>query len=119
MRGREEGALLRALAIAHALVGLAFYRRELTALYRDGLIGGVPNRGDKATAFWFLLPSPLVWVIGRLVSDAGAAGDDDALRRAHGVSLISATVAILCMPVSGFWAWLAISVRGLKRARRR
>ena len=118
MRGAEEGALLRTLAVAHALVGVALYRREITSIRRDGLVAAVPFRGPKATAFWFLLPSPLVWVIGRLVSDAGAAGDREALLRAHRVSLVSAAVAVLCMPVSGFWAWLAISARGLRRARR-
>ncbi len=111
-----DGALLRLLAIAHALVGIAFYRRELRSIGRDGFLAGIPYRGPKATAFWFFIPSPLVWIIGQLVSDAEEAEDWDAVRAAHRVSLVSAAVATLCLPVSGFWGWLAISVRGLRRA---
>lgn len=113
-----EGTLLRALAVGHALVGAVLYRRELGAIGRAGVLGAVPYRGGRATAFWFILPSPLVWIIGGLVSGAEAAGDRRGLRRAHRVSLASAGVAVLCLPVSGFWGWLAISARGLRRAAR-
>jgi hypothetical protein len=112
-----DGALLRLLAIGHALVGIALYRRELRSIRRDGVFAGVPYRGPKATAFWFLMPSPLIWVIGRLVGEAEEAGSWKALRTAHRISLVSAGVATVCMPVSGFWGWLAISARGLQRAR--
>ena len=70
----REGALLRLLAVGHALVGIVFYRRELRSIGRDGILAGVPYRGPKATAFWFFVPSPLVWTIGRLVSDAKRPG---------------------------------------------
>lgn len=113
-----EGALLRGLAVLHALVGIIIYRRELGSIGRDGVVAGVPYRGPKPTAFWFLVASPLVWVIGRLVTDAETAGDGAAVRRAHRLSLASAAVAIVLMPISGFWGWLAISARGLWRARR-
>lgn len=110
-----DGVLLRLLAVAHALVGLAFYRRELRAIARSGVFAAVPYRGSRSTAFWFLVPSPLVWVIGRLVADAERAGDWPAVRAAHRVSLVSAALAVVCMPASGFWGWLAISARGLRR----
>jgi hypothetical protein len=114
-----EGHQLRLLAVAHALVGIVFYRRELRSIRRKGVVGAVPYWGGESTAFWFLVPSPLVWVIGCLVGDAETAGDWRAVRRAHRVSLLSAAVAVACMPVSGFWGWLAISARGLARASRR
>jgi Family of unknown function (DUF6463) len=101
-----DGVLLRRLAVAHTLVGFAFYRGELRSIGRDGVLAGVPYRGPKATAFWFLIPSPLVWIIGRLVSDAEETEDWSAVRTAHRVSLVSAAAAIFCMPVSGFWGWL-------------
>ena len=113
-----EGALLRLLAVGHALVGTVLYRRELRSIGRDGIVAAVPFRGPKSTAFWFLVPSPLVWVVGRLVGDAEATGDWAAVRRAHRLSLLSAAAAILCMPISGFWGWLAISARGIWRADR-
>jgi hypothetical protein len=112
-----EGTLLRGLAVLHALVGAAVYRRELSSIGRDGVVAGVPYRGSKPTVFWFLIASPLVWVIGRLVTDAEAVGDWAAVRRAHRLSLTSAALAIVLMPISGFWGWLVISARGLCRAR--
>jgi hypothetical protein len=114
----RDGALLRGLAILHALVGAVFYRRELGEIRRDGVLAAVPYRGPKPVAFWFLLASPLVWVIAGLVSDAEAGGDWEAVRRAHRISLASAVAGVLLMPGSGFWGWLAISARGLHRARR-
>jgi uncharacterized membrane protein YhaH (DUF805 family) len=96
------------------MVGICLFRRELRSIGRDGLFGAVPYRGPKATAFWFLVPSPLIWIIGGLVSRAEMAGDRAALRRAHRLSLLSAAIAVLCMPVSGFWGWLAVSARGLR-----
>jgi Family of unknown function (DUF6463) len=112
-----EGALLRLLALAHAAVGVAFYRRELGAIGRDGVLAGVPYRGPKATAFWFLVPSPLVWIIGGLVAEAEEANDWNAVRAAHRFSLASALVAVVLQPVSGFWGWLAISLRSAASAR--
>lgn len=113
----REGALLRGLAVLHALVGVVLYRRKLDSIRRDGIVAGVPYRGPKATVFWFLVASPLIWAIGQLITDAEAAGDWAALRRAHRLSFASAAVAIVLMPISGFWGWLVISARGVRRAR--
>jgi hypothetical protein len=112
-----DGALLRVLALAHAIVGVGIYHRELRSISGSRIFAGVPYRGPKATAFWFLVPSPLVWIIGRLISDAEHAERWGAVRAAHRISLISAAAAIVCMPISGFWGWLAISARGLGRSR--
>jgi hypothetical protein len=113
-----NGRLLQLVALGHAAVGSVFYREELRTIAGDGIAGAIPYRGPKATAFWFLLPSPLLWVLGGLMRRAEEAGDGKALREASRVSLASAIVAVVCLPVSGFWAWLAISLRGLRDARR-
>jgi hypothetical protein len=114
----HSGRLLQWLALAHTAVGVGLYRRELRLIGRDGVLAAVPNRGAKATAFWFLVPSPLVWIAGQLVSAAEEAGDQKALRKAHRVGAVSAAAAIVCMPFSGFWGWLIISLRGLQRVQR-
>jgi hypothetical protein len=116
-RDAAAGRLLQGLALAHTAVGAAFYRNELRSIARDGVVAAVPNRGEKATAFWFLIPSPLVWIAGRLLGAAEEAGDVSAQRTAHRVGAVSAFAAIVCMPVSGFWAWLIISLRGLRKLR--
>ncbi|HEY6780826.1 MAG TPA: DUF6463 family protein, partial [Thermoleophilaceae bacterium] len=113
-----SGRLLQGLAIAHTAVGLAYYRTELRSIVRDGVVAAVPNRGPKSTAFWFLVPSPLVWIAGRLLTSAEAAGDAESLRAASRAGVVSATVCVACMPISGFWGWLLISLRGLRQARR-
>jgi hypothetical protein len=113
----NNGRLLQLLAFLHAAVGIAFYNHELRSIGRDGIVAGIPNRGPKSTAFWFLVPSPPLWIAGRLLSTAEETGDADALRTASGVGLVSSLVAIVCMPVSGFWGWLLISLRGLRQAR--
>lgn len=113
-----NGRLLQLVALGHALVGSAVYREELRTIAGDGIAGAIPYRGPKATAFWFLSPSPLLWVLGGLMRRAEEAGDGQALREASRVSLASAIVAVVCLPASGFWAWLAISLRGLRDARR-
>ena len=113
----ETGRLLRGLAFSHAAVGLAIYRRELRAIVGDGVANAVPYRGPKATAFWFLMPSPPIWLVGRLLSSAERAGDVEAVRAVNRVGAACAAVAVVCMPVSGFWGLLAISLRGLWHAR--
>ena len=113
-----NGRLLQMVGLAHSLVGATIYRDELRMIGRDGVAAAIPYRGPKATAFWFLLPSALIWIIGQLLNAAEEAGDARAVRSASRLGLASAIVATICIPVSGFWAWLFISLRGLREARR-
>jgi hypothetical protein len=112
------GRLLQLLAIGHALVGAAVYRDEWRQIGRDGVLGAVPYRGPKATAFWFLAPSPLLWMVAGLLRRAERAGDAEAVQATSRMSALSALVAVALVPFSGFWVWLAISLRGLRDARR-
>jgi hypothetical protein len=114
----SNGRLLQAVAVAHAVVGGIVHRKGLTDIGRAGVVGSIPYRGPRATAFWFLMPSPLCWIIGGLMHRAELGGDAEALREASRLSLASALFAVICLPVSGFWAWLGISIRGLRDARR-
>lgn len=112
------GRLFQLLAVGHALVGAIVYRKEWRQIQRDGLLGAVPYRGSKATAFWFLTPAPVLWMLAGLVRRAERTGDAEALRATSRTSALSALVATAMVPVSGFWVWLAISLRGLRDARR-
>lgn len=113
-----NGRLLQLVGAGHTLIGAAVYREELKAIGRDRVLAAVPYKGPKATAFWFMVPSALIWIIGGLVNRAERTGDAKALREAHGVSLVSSVLATACVPISGFWAWIAISLRGLHAASR-
>jgi hypothetical protein len=112
------GRLLQLIACGHVGVGSALYRRELREIGQEGILGAVPYRGPRATAFWFLVPSPLLWMLGRLLGRAEAAGDAEMLRSVSLLGVLCAPIAIACVPLSGFWGWLAVSLRGLREARR-
>lgn len=118
MRAPGTGRLLQAIGFGHLAVGAALYREELGEIGRAGVLGAVPYRGPRATAFWFLAPAPLLWMLGRLTSRAEAAGDARALRSVSRFGVLCAPIAIACVPFSGFWGWLAVSLRGLREARR-
>jgi hypothetical protein len=117
-RRPANGDLLGALALAHAVVGTLFYRRELVRMGRGGVLGAGSFRGPDAPAFWFFVNSPLLLIVARLTRRAERSGDAAALREAGALSLAAATLGVICLPVSGFWGWLAISLRGLRDARR-
>lgn len=121
MSGRRlptTGRCLQLLALGHAAVGAVAYRRELRQIGRRGLLGSVGFRGDRSSAFWFLMPSPLLWGLGRLMHRAELAGDADAVRAASRTGLATAIVGAACMPVSGFWLLIGLTLRGLREAAR-
>jgi hypothetical protein len=85
---------------------------------REGVIGTVEFHGPNAEAFWFMAPALPLFMAGELVHEAEVAGDAEALRKASRLGVAGALISSICMPVSGFWVWLGISIRGLMRARR-
>jgi hypothetical protein len=112
----DDGRLLQLVAVAHTLVGCRVYRSELREIAARRLVAAAGYRGDRATAFWFLVPGPLLWIVGDLLHRAEREADVAARRRANAIGLGAASVATMALPRSGFWAWIAISVRGLLRA---
>lgn len=111
----SSGLALQAVALGHAVVGTIAYRDVLRSFLDDGPVGSVPDRGDRATVFWFMWAGPLLWVTGRLLRSAEAAGDEAALRSAGTALTGVALVGIVAMPRSGFWAVAAAGL-GARRA---
>ena len=101
------GRALQVVGIAHAAVGGWMYRDVLAAAARDvrtrgpaALVGAVPDRGDRATAFWFLVGAPALWTVGRTL----APGD-----RAAGNTLAAlGVVGSVLVPRGGFPAVAAL-----------
>src|SRR5260370_37824567 len=60
---RYSGRLMQASAVAHLVAGLAWYWSQLPTMIE---LGGVPfrHRFDREAAIWFLLISPLAWLLG-------------------------------------------------------
>lgn len=107
------GRALQVVAVGHAAVGVQQYRDVLADTARDvrgrgpgAVVGAVGDRGDRATAFWFLLAAPALWIVGRTVTP----GD----RAAGGVLTGLGVAGTVLMPASGFpvvaalGAWTAL-----------
>jgi hypothetical protein len=107
------GRALQVVAVGHAAVGVQQYRDVLADAARDvrqrgpgAVVGAVGDRGDRATAFWFLLAAPALWTVGRTVTP----GD----RAAGGVLTALGVAGSVLLPTSGFpvvaalGAWTAL-----------
>lgn len=113
---RSPGWWLQLLGVAHAGVGVVLYRDVLAEIASAGLINSVPDRGDRATAFWFMAAAPTLWLGGRLLRSAESAGDL-AGQRAAGVVLTAAgLVGTAVMPRSGFPAVAAVGSAAIRRS---
>jgi hypothetical protein len=107
------GRALQVVAVGHVAVGVQQYRDVLVDAGRDvrergpgAVVGAVPDRGDRATAFWFLVAAPALWTVGRTLTP----GD----RAAGGVLTTLGVAGSVLMPTSGFpviaalGAWAAL-----------
>lgn len=116
---RSPGWWLQLIGVAHAGVGAVAYRDALAEIAGDGLVASVPDRGDRATAFWFLATAPALWLAGRLLRSAEASDDRGAQRVAGGVLTATGVAGAAAMPVSGFWTVVAVGIAALRRSARR
>ena len=98
---------LQVVGLGHGAIGLWTYRDVLAGIAREvrqrgpaAIVGAVPDRGDRATAFWFLVAAPALWSIGRTLEP----GD----RAAGGVLATTGVVGTVLMPTSGFPALAAL-----------
>jgi uncharacterized protein DUF6463 len=115
----SPGEWLQRIAVAHAVIGVVAYRAPLAEIARARFVATVPDRGDRATAFWFLTAAPLLWSSGRLLRSAEETGDPTAGRAAGRVLIASGAIGVATMPVSGFWSVLAVGIATVRRARER
>ena len=96
----------------------ASIREALVDIARSTLVNSVPDRGDEATAFWFMAASPTLWLSGRLLRSAESAGDLDAQRAAGSVLTATGVIGSAAMPRSGFWGVAAVGLSALRRSSR-
>lgn len=116
---RSPGSWLQVLGVAHAAVGVVLYHDALLEIARAKVVNAVPDRGDKATAFWFMAVAPTLWLGGRLLRSAESAGDLAGQRAAGGVLTATGLVGMGAMPASGFSAVVAIGLAALRQSYRR
>ena len=115
-RWRSPGWWLQLVGAAHGGVAAASYRDVYAEIARRGLLASVPDRGDRATAFWFAVGAPSMWIGGRLLRSAEATDDGPAQRAAGRVLLAVGLTGGALNPLSGFWALAAVGYASLKRA---
>lgn len=102
MKQRSAGRWLQVVALGHGAVGAVVYRDVLTDMGRGKLLNSVPERGDRAAAFWFMASAPALWVGGRLLRSAEEHQDIPAQRAAGAVLAAVGVTGTAAMPKSGF-----------------
>lgn len=114
---RSPGRWLQIVGFAHLLYGLTDFRSEWASILGHGVWASIPNRGDDATAFWFLLGAPLMWTTGLLLRRAESGRDAPSQRTVGWVVTGTGVLGVVLDPVSPFWVVAAIGLAALHRAR--
>jgi hypothetical protein len=105
-------------ALAHAVTGMLLFGDALAGIGRDGFVDAVDPHLDRQLAFWFMLFTPVLVILGLLMQHALAA-DDAKLQGLLGWSMLGiGTFGAIAMPASGFWAAIILSLPVLLGGRR-
>ncbi len=118
------GPLIMATAIGHALVGTFLFFEPLSAIAAEGVINSIQPpmysaqpHFDRIAAFWFLLFSPVLFMLGQIINYAVSHRDASSLRLI-GCYLVGIGIAgAAILPVSGNWLLLPLGAIVLKAAR--
>ncbi|MFB7087097.1 DUF6463 family protein [Streptomyces sp. NPDC056296] len=118
MKRRSAGRWLEVVGIGHGILGAVAYRDVFTDMARGQLLDSVPERGDRAAAFWFMAAAPALWMGGRLLRSAEKHEDIPAQRAAGVVLAAVGVTGTVAMPKSGFPALVGIGGLLLRRSLR-
>lgn len=109
------GKWLQIIGVTHGAIGAVLYRDALGDIGRAKVVGTVPDHGERATAFWFMMASPAMWVGGLLLRSAEDSGDLPAQRVAGTVLALTGLAGTAAMPKSGFPALAAVGLTAVRR----
>ena len=115
---RLIGRLLMATGIGHTLVGVIVFREALAGTFHDGFLNAFWPHFDRLSAFWFLLFSPALFMLGQITNQAVERSDARILRIVGWYLLGIGVVGVAALPISGFWIQIALAPLILKAARR-
>lgn len=83
------------------------------------MVNSVPDFGDNATAFWFMVSGAGFWLSGRLLRSAETNGDLDSQRVAGNVLVAVGVLGSAAMPgASGFWTLPIVGAAAVRRSAR-
>jgi hypothetical protein len=105
-RTESAGWLLVGIAALHAACGMWIGRRALLAMAREGFVNAVVPHLDRMFVVWFLLMSPLLWIVGRVALWLALEGRRPPIWLGRNLLAFALMGAVL-MPRSGFWLLLA------------
>ncbi len=103
------GYILIALGIGHTVTGIFLFRPALAALFRDGFANAVLPHLDRRVAFWFLMFSVMLYLLGQITLYAAATDDTYLLKVVGWYVLGISSVGATAMPTSPFWIALIVS----------
>ena len=115
---RLLGPALVLLGIVHAAATLVLFPDAVSTIVAQGVAGAISaaSHGDVKAAFWFALFAPALVLFGWLTSHA-LVRDDQALLSLLAWFLVgTGVIGAVIIPVSGFWAVLAVGVSMLRVA---
>ena len=115
---RLIGRLLMATGIGHTLVGVVVFRDALAGVFHDGFLNAFWPHFDRLSAFWFLLFSPALFMLGQITNRAVERQDARTFRIVGGYLLGMGIVGVAALPISGFWIVIALASLILRIARR-
>lgn len=118
MKRHSAGHWLQVVGVSHAAIGAVIYRDVFADMVRGNLLNSVPDRGDRAAAFWFMAAAPTLWMGGRLLRSAEEHEDIPAQRAAGVVLTAVGMTGTAAMPKSGFPALVGIGGLLLRRSLR-
>jgi len=101
---------------------VVLFRDPLLAVLADGVVNAIPPTWppmfDRAAAFWFMLFSPALVMLGQITRRAAVRRDGPVIRTT-GLHLLGlGVVGVAVMPVSGFWILIALAPLLLRTAAR-
>ena len=119
-RTETAGWLLLGVAALHAACGVWIGRRALLAMAREGFVNAVVPHLDRMFVVWFLLMSPLLWIVGRVALWLASESRRPPVWLGRSLVALALMGAVL-MPASGFWLilapaiWLWLAARAPRR----
>ncbi len=102
------GALMIAMGVGHALIGIILFHDAFLAILREGIVNTIQPPGfvadpqfDRIALFWFLIFSPVFSMLGQVTRRAIARGAPEILRVVGWNLLGMGVVGTAVLPISG------------------
>ncbi len=110
-------------AVGHAVVGVFLFSEPLSEMAREGVINSIQPpmyssqpHFDRAAAFWVLLFTPVLFLLGQITNNAVSRHDTRSLRLIGWYLIGIGAVGAAILPLSGNWLLLPLGAIALAAA---